>query len=555
MSTHSSIQPLCAALACALAACHSAKGWGENADQEVYPIVEGRRAELGAKDAFTIEPPPEPLRVKLETELRESGTAEISLDLVGCLKVAAENSRDWQDQREALFQTALDLTLQRWNFSVQQNGTVGAFVADIGPGTPDSQGILSNLNLFKLLGIGTQITANVGIDLLRDVATGNAWDALSHLSLNITQPILRGFGEDIVKEPLTQAERNVLYQARSYERFRRTFAVDVAQRFFRVLEQVDRLANEQANYENLTRLRERNEALAEAGRLTDIQVDQARQDEFSAEDRLVAAQRDLAAGLDDLKFVLGLPVQTKLVLTENGLRTMEAWPALTDELPEDVAVRLGLAKRLDHLTTLDRVADAERGVHVAADALRMGLDVSAAGAVTSIDRPGKLRIDDSTWRVDLALDLPIDRIPERNAYRSACIDLAASHRAADESADLVTSELRDSLRSLEAARASYRIQSGSVTLAQRRVESAVLNLDAGRASTRDVLEAQESLLDAQNTAAGALTDTILAGLFLYRDMELLDVTDHGLEVLRVDAGAPPPGSGALPDSPPRGAQP
>lgn len=530
-----------------LGACRSADSWRQDADDETYDIVSKRRAELGATEAFTIDPPPEPLRARILAQAEHGAIEPVELDLVGCLQVAAENSREWQDQRESLFRSALDLTLQRWNFDFQEDLTASAGVAGSG-GKARSGSFLSNFNLFRLLGIGTRISADIGFDLLSDLSQGDVWDAISHLSLNITQPILRGFGTEIVMEPLTQAERDVVYQARRYERFRRTFSVDVAQSFFQTLERGDRLKNEQANYANLKLLRERNEALAEAGRLTDIQVDQARQDEFSAEDRVVTAQRDLDQALDDLKFDLGLPIETPLVLRENGLRSLEAWPALAEDLPEDVAVHLGLENRLDYATARDQVEDAERGVRVAADALRLGLDLSAeVGHTSGADRPLTLHPENSTWNVGLDLDVPLDKIPERNAYRRSLIQLEADRRAAQASADRVTSELRDALRRLDAARASYRIQSQSVVLAQRRVESAALNLDAGRASTRDVLEAQESLLSAQNTLAGALTDTVLAGLFLYRDMELLEVTDAGIEILQVgtdpeEADAVSPGS-------------
>lgn len=520
-----------------LAACRSADDWRDDADEEVYGIIQERRAELGAAGTFTIEPPPEPLRDRLLAEAGAGRSEPLVLDLVDCLQVAAENSRDWQDARERLFRVALALTLERWNFSVQEQGTLFAFLEGRGgQNSSDTEGgVLSNLGLTKLLGIGTKITADIGLDFIEALGRGDAWDAISSVSLNITQPILRGFGRDIVMEPLTQAERDVLYGTREYERFRRTFGVDIAQRFFQVLEQVDRLKNEEANYQNLTRLRERNEALATAGRLTDIQVDQARQDELSAQDRLVAARRDLEGSLDNLKFTLGLPIEVELVLAENGLRSLEAWPALTADLPEEQAIGLGLANRLDHATALDQVADAARAANVAADALRMGLDFAGNAFVRSErDEPESLSADDIDWDLDLTLDLPLDRLPERNVYRNSLIALEASRRAAEESTDQVTSELRDALRRLEAARASFAIQSGSVVLAERRVESAALNLDAGRASTRDVLEAQESLLSAQNNLASALTDTILAGLFLYRDMELLEVTDGGIEVLQVE---------------------
>ena len=47
---------------------------------------------------------------------------------------------------------------------------------------------------------------------------------------SIRLPLLRGAGEHIVTEPLTQAERNVIYEMWDFERYKRTFAVDIATR-------------------------------------------------------------------------------------------------------------------------------------------------------------------------------------------------------------------------------------------------------------------------------------------------------------------------------------
>jgi outer membrane protein TolC len=69
-----------------------------------------------------------------------------------------------------------------------------------------------------------------------------------------------------------------------------------------------------------------------------------------------------------------------------------------------------------------------------------------------------------------------------------------------------------------------------VVLAERRVESTRLSLEAGRAATRDLLEAQASLLAAQNAATQALIDYELARLALYRDLEVLRMESSGIEV-------------------------
>ena len=48
----------------------------------------------------------------------------------------------------------------------------------------------------------------------RTSSAAAASTAASVLSLGFTQPLLQGFGERIAREPLTQAERNVIYEMR-----------------------------------------------------------------------------------------------------------------------------------------------------------------------------------------------------------------------------------------------------------------------------------------------------------------------------------------------------
>ena len=70
--------------------------------------IERRRAELGAVDPFNIDP----TTVKLRARLLAGDEDLPPLDLVDCLRIAAENSRTYQDRRESLYFEALDLTLE-----------------------------------------------------------------------------------------------------------------------------------------------------------------------------------------------------------------------------------------------------------------------------------------------------------------------------------------------------------------------------------------------------------------------------------------------------------
>ncbi len=521
------------------ASCRTAAEHHSDADREVYAILEQRRAELLADpDVFRIEAPDDTLRKRL---LDGDSTSVGPLDLVDCLEIAAENSREYQRRREQLYLAALDLTFERWAFAVQTKGTLGA-AWDKSFGANEVVAGDGHFSLTRLLGSGALIVGDLGLSVFRDISSGNGWDLISNAQLTITQPLLRGLGREIAMEPLTQAERNVVYEVRSYERFRRSFAVDVGTRLYGILQQADVVRNEIANIRGLEILRERNEALEQAGRLSDIDVDQARQDEVSSRNRLIVAEQRYLTLIDNFDLFLGLPVGTALSFDPDELARLEESLEIEIQLSEEELLAIALAERLDYHTAREQVEDARRQVRIDEDGLRAALDlVVNVGASSKVDRPFEVDKDLTTASVGLGLDLPIDRLPERNAYRAALITLDETERTAEELADTIAADVRLALRDAETTAETYSLQHGAVELAERRVQSARLRLDAGRATTRDILEAQEALLGAQNSATAALIDHRLAFLALLRDAEILRVDERGIEAGRsiLETGTPP----------------
>jgi outer membrane protein TolC len=94
--------------------------------------------------------------------------------------------------------------------------------------------------------------------------------------------------------------------------------------------------------------------------------------------------------------------------------------------------------------------------------------------------------------------------------------------------DSIKLEIRNKLRDLIEARESLRIQALSKELAQKRVKSANLFLEAGMAQIRDLLEAQEALISAQNALTSALVRYRVAELELQRDLGVLEVNEKGV---------------------------
>ncbi len=523
-------------MAALAAGCKSAATHRADADREAYELVQSRREKLGLETlSFTIEPAAD----SLEARLRSGEVDRIGpVDLVACLEIAAENSRDYRRRKEALYLAALDLTLERWRFAVQKGGTIGAALDGTGDEAQSADGG-GRFSLTRLLGTGARIVGDIGLGLTRSLISSDGWHATSDIGLSITQPLLAGAGEAIVKEPLTQAERNLVYEVRAFERFRRTFAFDVASRYYRLLQARDQVRNQESDVENLRALTQRNLALAEAGRLSDIEVGQARQNELRSANDLLSAQERFERQLDDFKLFLGVPVPVPAELDASGLSTLADAAPPDAEVDEATAMRTALSSRLDYITVLEQEEDAVRRVAVAEDALAGALGLRAEARATSADgQPLKYDFRDATWGVGLDFTLPFERLPQRNAWREALIARAAAERASRQAEDQIRADLRESLRLAAARLESWRIQQSAVALAERRIESTRLKLDAGRADTRDLLEAQDSLLGAQNALTAALIEYTLARMSLYLDMELL----------RFDAGGirlEPPGPAGL----------
>lgn len=517
----------------------SPEEYRQEADEQVYPLVEDQRREVLGQEPgdFTIEPAPDSLRARLDAEIDARGNdpeapwpALDNLTLVDCLEIAAENSRDFQTRREQLYQTALNLTVQQWRFEAQPNGNGAAgFDGNLQEATDVSGS--SFLGLDRLFGFGAVVLSDIGLSLGRSLTFSDGFNPVSTAGISITQPLLQGFGRRIVIEPLTQAQRNLLYEVRSYERFRRTFAFDVASRYFRILQSVANLDNELNNARSLTAVRERNEALAERGRLSDIQLDQARQNELAAENRVIDTRQGLQAQLDNFKLFLGLPVQMDLTLDINELTSRVDDGLQEVSLDQDTAIRVALNARYDHLTTLDRVIDAERQIYITEDALEGVLNfVTSVNATSDPDDLFSFDSDEVTWSAGINFNLPVNQLLERNAYRNAIIGVNRARRNAVESADTIVADIRDRFRELTTRKQSFDIQDLSAKLSERRVESSRLNLEAGRAQTRDLLESQDALIASQNARVGAAVDYQLAVLAFYRDLEVLAFDDGGLRL-------------------------
>src|SRR6185436_13152408 len=91
---------------------------------------------------------------------------------------------------------------------------------------------------------------------------------------------------------------------------------------------------------------------------------------------------------------------------------------------------------------------------------------------------------------------------------------------------LTLDQLKDSiergLRTLNQRKETYEIQQSALAVANSRVEAALANLEAGRAEIRELVEAQDAQINAQNAVTSALVGYQDARLELMLQIGLLD---------------------------------
>lgn len=539
--------------------CRTANQHRIAADKAANGVIEEyQKKALDKPEPFTIEQPSIQLRKRLMLEQKlpastntAPGTLEelvprmpdpMPLSMIDALRVAARNSRKYQSAKETVFKAALSLDLERDQFRNSYAGLVSSmFSSSDNDDDEKSESVKhsANAGVTRKLQTGATLSAKLAIDII-SLLTGDATSSLGIIAdATISIPLLKGAGKSIAREPLTQAERGVIYAIWELERFKQSFAVDITSSYLGVLQKMEEEKNAEGNYERIKKTRARADRLGEAGRLDNIQVDQARQNELRAQNQLVSARQAVQASLDNFKTRLGLPADARIQLDIKELdriadsiaKQIEPGKVSGSNQVDQAFIATALSSRLDMRITMNRFQDTERAVAVARDNLLSDVKLKASASLDQTDSD-KNESDESgnkskTTRIDysgaLEIDLPWEKTAERNAYRNSLLSLEQARRDIEEKEDEVKLSVRQALRNRLEAGEAYKIQLKARQLAETRVRSVNLFQDAGRATIRDSLEAEDALVSAQNAAVAALVSCRLAEFNLRRDMGTIEV--------------------------------
>lgn len=508
--------------------CTSPDEYKEQADEEVYSILDQKWLDdFGPKANYKITD--EPNSLEAIHMIPPSGM----LTLKEAVGMAIRFNRNYQSDKENLYLSALRLTETRYEYAPQWFGTVRTGYSYVGTAADEEATDLEadvGVNQQILIGDTMLITASLSTEWTRFL-TGDPQTSLSSvLRSSLTAPLWGVGAARLAREDLTQAERDVLYAIRSFAFERRDFVIGIISSYYSVLQQQSSVDIQKASYERLIDSTDRLRMEVEVGQEAAYNLGEAEQSLLTAEQNVVDRIQSYEQALDSFKIQLALPTDIDVQLDPNELNTLSDIGISKPDFTAEDAIQLALASRLDLANARDELDDAERQLILAADGLGPQVELALDATVNSTPETQltRLRFHEGAYSADILMDLPLDRLEERNAYRRTLITVQRRQRSYDEFIDNIKLQVRDSYRTLIQSAESYRIQKIGMELAQKRVEAERLSLQYGRGTVRLLLDSEDALVQAQDDVLGALVNHQIAKLNFFQNVGLLRVRPDGM---------------------------
>ncbi len=489
------------------------------ADKHVYEILQKVEEDIFGKSTdFSIDTPysgkkPEEITDQNILSDRSPTAEKIVLPIDEAVDYAIAHSREYQSERESLYLAALNLTGERHDFFPQ------FFAGTRATGTRLEDGerrgtVNSNIGVTQALLTGADIGISIANDLLRYYTGDPRKSAASAISMNLFQPLLRGAGRKIAGEQLKQAHRNVFYAIRDYSHFQSTFAVDIVIEYYRLLQDKDVIYNQYANY--VSRKQDADYLRARSVDRANLeQVASSEQEELRAKNSYINSIANFRDSLNRFKTTLGMPQTVDLRLDDSELTKLRDAGLIPLDLGTAGSFRIALENRLPLLNELDRYEDQKRQVALAADRLKADLNIIGDASLENDEGPTeyeKFDFNNVRASVGVQLNLPLDRLRERNQYRATLINFESAIRRLGLTFDQLRNQIDQDLRELRRLRLSYEITKSAVAIAENRVVGNRLRFQAGTLRLNELTDSQDDLIEEQNQVTAELVSYLAARL-------------------------------------------
>lgn len=364
---------------------------------------------------------------------------------------------------------------------------------------------------------GTGLSVGGGVDFNRKFTTGNKLTFSpsilrtpdryhTDIKAIFTQPLLRGFGSFYQMAILRTAQYGSRSACRNLYLSQIQLIIRTISSLYEVVKTQQTLEHYQESFnrvEHFSQAAKWKEKIGLADSLdvyrAQIELEQSEDNMNNAEDRLGQAQdilRDILAFPLDLCIKLDLP----MVYTKN-------------EMSLDEAIELGLSNRIEIAQALDNWQENWQLSRVAEQnlypELNLVLNYSNCGRDEIFTRSCSGRRRESTWGIGFTTSTDFNMTSEKIAYDQSILAMTSSQRNIEQTKTNVILDVRKAFRNLEKAYNKIEIQEKQIHTAQGGMKLAELKFERGLANNFDLIQAEKSLVSAQNNYLSAVIEHII----------------------------------------------
>lgn len=355
-------------------------------------------------------------------------------------------------------------------------------------------------------------TGNLGVDLSKRFAAGTevkvGWantrydsDAAglalnpsygSTLNLDVSQPLLRGLGEQVQTAQITAAQKDSAAATYKVDSQAADLAALVKSSYWTLVFAWQDIDVKQLSLELAIKLLDETRAKISAGKLAQVEVYQPQSEVARREEDLIGAERAIGAAEDQLKLLMN---SKDWLITYQPTDAPQTEPVTLDPL----SVRENAIRNRPDLKAANLSIEAAKlNELVAEDNLRPQLNlvggVSYGGTDGSYDDALSAAVDDSDtrWLLGVNFSYPLDNSYARGSLRQA----RATSNIAQKNSDLlkleITRSVRTTVRDVDLAIKAMDATRKTSIATLKRLEAEQAKFEAGRSTTLDVLIAQEA---------------------------------------------------------------
>lgn len=328
----------------------------------------------------------------------------------------------------------------------------------------------------------------------------------SAYQLSLSQPLLRGFGRDITETSLRVAVRNALASRLATRRAVETTVASVVSSYWDLIYTRRNVAVQESALGEARELLEINRRRLEVGTGTEIDV-------ISAEANIETQKASIIDSVNQLRDIQDVLLD-KInapgfrIGGESGplFRDIEVIPTTSLELadfPVDMtdAVQTALASRLELAQRELQIANSEDQLRLSEDQLKPNLSLDGGwnqpGNDVTFDGSWSDIGEDYSWNAGLNFEIPLGNRAARNRLLQSREDLRLSRINRDQASHGIVLEVTRAVRELQSARQSVETTAAATRLRREELDGETRRLEVGVSTAYQVLQVQNSLLQAQ----------------------------------------------------------